>query len=169
MRNGQHLTQCKVEANLLYYYLPELESHWSVLNDDSSDDDDLSNDDSPDDGPSNNDSPNDGSSDDGLSDNDTPDDGLSKLLNAIRKEYLDLLIEYIKTIYASTTHTLFSLWESKEIIYNLLWALFKPGTLVYTTCFGTKKPRCVICDSGEEKTAKFRIKYYNIECRYRGF
>jgi hypothetical protein len=136
MRNEQYLTQSKVEADLLYHYLHELESHRSVLNGNSSDDDDLS----PDDGSSDDDSSNDGSSNDSSSDNDTPDDSPSKLLNAICKEHLDLLIEHIKTTYALTTHSLFLLWESKEITYNLLWALFKPGTLVYTTCFGTKKP-----------------------------
>jgi hypothetical protein len=183
MRNEQYLTQSKVEADLLYHYLPELESHRSILND-SSDNDDLHDDALPDDGSSDDDSSdhdspdddspddgssNDGSSDDGSSDNDTPDDGPPKPLNAIRKEHLDLLIEHIKTTYAPTTHSLFSLQESKEITYNLLWALFKPGALVYTTCFGSKKPRCVIYDSAEEKTSKFGVKYYNMECRYLDF
>jgi hypothetical protein len=94
---------------------------------------------------------------------------LNEPLNAIRKEHLDLLIEHIQTTYAPTTHRLFSLQESKEITYDLLCALFKPGALVYTTCFGTKKPRCVIYDSGEEKKLESGVKYYHMECRYLDF
>ena len=79
------------------------------------------------------------------------------------------MIEHIKTTYAPTTHSLFSLQESKEITYNLLWALFKPGALVYTTCLGTGKPRCVIYDSAEEKKLKSGLKYFHMECRYLDF
>jgi hypothetical protein len=68
-----------------------------------------------------------------------------------------------------TTHSLVSLQESKEITFDLLWALFKPGALVYTTCFGTRKPRCVIYGSGEEKISKSGVKYYEMECRYIDF
>jgi uncharacterized protein DUF7025 len=38
----------------------------------------------------------------------------------------------------------YDLQHGEIIIYGLLWALFKPSTLVYTTCLGTGKPRCVI-------------------------
>jgi hypothetical protein len=39
-----------------------------------------------------------------------------------------------------------------HITYDLLWALFKPGSHVYGRCFGTGEPRCVIFDAGEETT-----------------
>lgn len=51
------------------------------------------------------------------------------------------------------------------ITYDLLWALFKPGCHVYTKCFGTHKPRCVIFDAGEEITRN-GVTYYKLECRY---
>jgi hypothetical protein len=146
----------------------------SILNHDSSDDNTLSDDDSPNDGSSSDGSTDDGSTDDGSSDdgsfnNDTPNADPPKLLNATRKEHFDLLIKHIKTTYTSTTHSLFSLRESKEITYNLLWALFKPGALVYTTCSGSKKPRCVIYDSAEEKITKSGFEYFYMECRYLDF
>ncbi|KAH8769513.1 hypothetical protein BGZ57DRAFT_765583, partial [Hyaloscypha finlandica] len=50
-----------------------------------------------------------------------------------------------------------------EITYNLLLLLFKPNTLVYTRYFGTKKSRCVIYNSVEEK------KYFSIVYRYLDF
>jgi hypothetical protein len=149
----------KVEADLLYHYLPELESHRSNLNDDLLADessDDLSDGDSSDGD----------TSDDGSPDDDSPDD---ESLKATCKDHLDLLINYIKKTYSLISPSLSLLVESKEITYDLLWALFKPGALVYTTCPGTRKPRCVIYDSGEEKKSTFGVKYYHMECRYLDF
>lgn len=37
--------------------------------------------------------------------------------------------------------------------------------MVYTTCFGTDKPRCVIYDAGEEQETSTGLKYYKMECR----
>jgi hypothetical protein len=83
--------------------------------------------------------------------------------------HLNLLVDYIKRTYESTAETLVSLLESKEITYDLLWGLFKPNSLVYTTCFGTGKPRCVKYDSSEEKETRDGDKYRNLECRYIDF
>lgn len=52
-----------------------------------------------------------------------------------------------------------------HITYDLLWALFKPGCQVYTTCIGTKEPRCVIFDAGEERTHDGET-WFNLECRF---
>ena len=52
-------------------------------------------------------------------------------------EHLDLLLDFIKTAYASTTERLGPLLEKDQITYDLLWTLFKPNTLAYTKCFGT--------------------------------
>lgn len=52
-----------------------------------------------------------------------------------------------------------------HITYDLLWALFKPGSHVFTTCFGTKEPRCVIFDAGEEITQNDET-WFNLECRF---
>lgn len=58
------------------------------------------------------------------------------------------------------------LLEHDEITYDLLWALFTPKSMAYTTCFGTGKPRCVIYDTGEEQETSSGLKYYKMECRY---
>ena len=83
-------------------------------------------------------------------------------------KYLDLLIDYIKQAYESTTQRLVPLLENGEITYDLLWALFKPNSVAYTTCSGTKKPRCIKYDSGEEKTVN-GVEYFHIEGRYLDF
>ena len=51
----------------------------------------------------------------------------------------------------------------------MLWALFKPNTAVYTTCFGTGKPRCVKYQRGEERTTDSGVKYFHLECCYVDF
>ena len=62
-----------------------------------------------------------------------------------------------------TTQRLLPLLEHGEIMYNLLLMLFKPNTLVYTTCFSTKKPQCVMYDSTKEKTNRLKKKYLSID------
>src|ERR1700731_4466981 len=83
-------------------------------------------------------------------------------------KYLDLLIDYIKQAYESTTQRLVPLLENGEITYDLLWALFKPNSVAYATCSGTKKPRCIKYDFGEEKTVN-SVEYFHIEGRYLDF
>ena len=68
--------------------------------------------------------------------------------------------------YKSTAQRLLSLLENGEITYNLLLVLFKPNSMVYSTCFGTEKPRCVIYDDGEEGETSNGLKYYKMECQY---
>jgi hypothetical protein len=80
-----------------------------------------------------------------------------------------LLIEHLKKDCADTTNRLDSLLKSGKITYDLLWALFKSNTIVYTTCVGTLKPRCVVFDYGEEKTRKNETKYYGMTCHYLDF
>lgn len=80
-------------------------------------------------------------------------------------EHLRLLIGHLKHAYASISQRLESLLQHGHIPYDLLWALFKPGCYVYTTCFGTKEPRCVIFDAGEERTQTDEM-WFNLECRF---
>jgi hypothetical protein len=84
-------------------------------------------------------------------------------------KHLNLLIECVEKIYASTTERLLPLLEHGEITYDLLWALFKPNTPVFTTCSGTKNPRYVTYDSAEEKMNRWKMRYFNMDCRYFDF
>jgi hypothetical protein len=84
-------------------------------------------------------------------------------------EHLDLLLNFIRTAYASTTKRLGPLLEKHQITYELLWTLFKPNTLAYTKCFGTSQPRCVKYEFGERKKTKDGIEYFHIKARYLDF
>jgi hypothetical protein len=82
---------------------------------------------------------------------------------------VSLLVSYLEETYADTTTNLELLRRNGEITFDLLWALFKPNEAVFTTCHGTRKPRCVKFDFGEKKTTNSGARYWNIECRYRDF
>jgi len=81
-------------------------------------------------------------------------------------KHLSLLADFIKSKYASTTDRLIPLLENGETSYELLWALFKPDTIVYTTCLDTEKSLCFRFDMGEERTTATGITYFHMECRY---
>jgi hypothetical protein len=84
-------------------------------------------------------------------------------------KHLNLLVEYIRTAYISTTSRLASLLKNREITYDLLWALFKPNTEIYTTILDAEKPACYRYDSGTEKTTSTGVTYFHVECRLLDF
>ena len=86
----------------------------------------------------------------------------------LRLKHFNLLVDFVKKTYASTTTRLTALLEDREITYDLLWALFKPNMVVYSTCLGTGKPRCVKYHFGEERTTN-GIEYFHLECCYVDF
>ena len=59
--------------------------------------------------------------------------------------------------------------KAKEITYDLLWALFKANTLVYTTCRETKKLRCIKYVSAAEETTPSGVEYFYIKGSYLDF
>ena len=62
--------------------------------------------------------------------------------NDAKFKHLDLLVDYIRAAYISTSYHLASLLKNREITYDLLWALFKPNTEIYTTVLDAEKPAC---------------------------
>jgi hypothetical protein len=47
-------------------------------------------------------------------------------------DHLRLLLDHINSAYASVLARLAKLLASNDITYDLLWALFKPNSIVYT-------------------------------------
>ena len=76
---------------------------------------------------------------------------------------------YISESYTATSPRLAPLLKHHEITYNLLLFLFKPNDPVYTTCFGTSKPRCVKYEAGDEKNKSNGEKFCKLDCRYFDF
>lgn len=79
-------------------------------------------------------------------------------------------MDHVKDYYASTRERIRSLVEENgEITFDLLWALFKPNDVVYGTCFGTEKPRCIVFDFEEVRKLDDGTEYFHIEGRYLDF
>jgi hypothetical protein len=112
----------QIEQNLLYHYIPELETRACAIDD------------------------------------------------AFLQKQLSLLINHVKRSYALVRTRVRSLVAvHREITFNLLWTLFKPNDIVYGNCFGTKKPRCIIFDSGEIRKLDDGTEYFHIRGRYLDF
>lgn len=84
-------------------------------------------------------------------------------------EALGFLIQTIKNNYKSITERLTPLLAEGKITYDLLWALFKANDHIVTICRGSRKPRCVRYDFGEEKKTSQGVKYFELQCRYFDF
>lgn len=69
--------------------------------------------------------------------------------NTARLKHLGLLVNYIKSTHMSVTKSLDSLLPTGEITFDLLQAVFKPDSEVYTICPGTQEPTCFIFNHGE--------------------
>ncbi|KAI3226519.1 hypothetical protein DTO012A9_5567 [Penicillium roqueforti] len=80
-------------------------------------------------------------------------------------EHLLLLIDHLKHTYTSALQRLKSMLQHGHITYDLLWALFKPSCHIYTTCIGTKEPRYIVFDAGEEMTQNDET-WLNLKCRF---
>ncbi|KAI9891861.1 MAG: hypothetical protein M1814_002246 [Vezdaea aestivalis] len=83
-------------------------------------------------------------------------------------EHLNHLTGYLDKHFTSQARKFQSLLEHREITFNLLWALFKPNTLVYTKCAGSDEPRCLKFDFGQEKKTPEGVKYFKLDCRFLG-
>ncbi|PVI01842.1 hypothetical protein DM02DRAFT_654094 [Periconia macrospinosa] len=78
-----------------------------------------------------------------------------------------LLLRYIDEDYKDIRKTLKPMLKAGTITYNLVWALFKPNTIIYTPTYGNKDdPRCFKVDYCYEEEDWFGNKKWNIEGRY---
>ncbi|KAJ8227486.1 hypothetical protein LV160_009067, partial [Aspergillus fumigatus] len=80
--------------------------------------------------------------------------------------HLTLLIKHLEEAYESTTGQMSSLLTHRKITYDLLWAFFKPGALLYLTCPSTGLPRCVRYSCGKETKTVRKGDCFEIQCQY---
>ena len=81
-------------------------------------------------------------------------------------QHLELLIQYLTDHYAETIKRRNALLDHSEISFDLLWCLFQPNTLVYTTCSGSDQPRCLKFELGQMKVSPQGEVFFQLECRY---
>lgn len=87
--------------------------------------------------------------------------------NETKRKHVKVLLKYLDKDYASTKKTLYPMLESGIITFDLLWALYKPNTLAYTTTYGSvDEPRAFKIELAEKEFSFMKGEWYNIEGRY---
>ncbi|XXG95191.1 Calcium channel yvc1 [Hypoxylon texense] len=84
-----------------------------------------------------------------------------------KRRHLRILIKYLDTDHAETKKSLYPMLENGLITFDLLWALWKPNTLAYTTTYGSvDEPRVFKVDVAEKHYSIVRGEFYYIEGKY---
>ena len=84
-----------------------------------------------------------------------------------KRNHLKLLVKYLDTDYAKIKESLTPMLENGIITFELLWALWKPHTLAYTTTYGTSsEPRVFKVDMAHEHESIIAGKFYGIHGKY---
>ncbi|CAZ80006.1 unnamed protein product [Tuber melanosporum] len=81
-------------------------------------------------------------------------------------DQVKLLIGYLNTDYAGVKATLYPLLANSMITFDLLWALLKPNTMMYTTCAGSNEPRAFKLEYAQKESSFMRGKWWGIEGKY---
>jgi hypothetical protein len=91
----------------------------------------------------------------------------ARKLAALKAAHLRVLVKYLDTDYAETKKTLYPLLESNMITFDLLWALFKPNTIAYTTTYGhTDEPRAFKIEYASKESSFMKGSWYMVEGKY---
>ena len=86
---------------------------------------------------------------------------------ATKAKHLGILIKYLDKDYAETKKTLYPMLERNMTSFDLLWALFKPNSIAYTTTYGdTDHPRAFKIDYATKESHFMKGTWYNIEGKY---
>ncbi|KAI1759795.1 hypothetical protein GGR53DRAFT_523588 [Hypoxylon sp. FL1150] len=84
-----------------------------------------------------------------------------------KRRHLRVLIKYLDIDHAETKKSLYPMLENGLITFDLLWALWKPNTLAYTTTYGSvDEPRVFKVDVAEKHYSIVRGEFYYIEGKY---
>lgn len=85
----------------------------------------------------------------------------------LQKTLCKTLVTYIDEDYADTKKTLYPLLEAGNITFDLLWALFKPNEVAFTSCYGAwDEPRCFKVEYANKFSTMQRGEWYCIEGKY---
>ncbi|PHH92424.1 hypothetical protein CDD83_7493 [Cordyceps sp. RAO-2017] len=87
-----------------------------------------------------------------------------------KRKQLKVLIKYLDKDYAKIKESLYPMLDSGVITFDLLWALWKPNTLVYGTTYGSvEDPRVFKVDMAYHQSTIMRGDFYFLEGKYLEF
>ncbi|ATY59287.1 AAA family ATPase, putative [Cordyceps militaris CM01] len=85
----------------------------------------------------------------------------------LKTMHLKILLKYLRKDYADIKRQVDSLLRNGLITFELLWALWKPKSLVYTTSFGDDdEPRVFRVESVERHVNMQKGEFYHIDGKY---
>ncbi|KAF2401891.1 P-loop containing nucleoside triphosphate hydrolase protein [Trichodelitschia bisporula] len=81
--------------------------------------------------------------------------------------HVELLVSYLDIDYDETKKVLYPLLKTGHITFDLLWALFKPNTIAFTSTYGNlDDPRCFKVDRVTKESNFMGQEWYSVEGRY---
>ncbi|KAF5243476.1 hypothetical protein FAUST_2832 [Fusarium austroamericanum] len=84
-----------------------------------------------------------------------------------KRKHLKVLIKYLDHDFESTKESLHPMLESGLITFDLLWALWKPNTLAYTTTYGsTQEPRVFKVEMAQLHRSIMKGEFYYVDGKY---
>ncbi|OHW99646.1 AAA family ATPase [Colletotrichum incanum] len=87
-----------------------------------------------------------------------------------KRQHLKVLLKYLDKDYAHIKKSLYPMLENGLITFDLLWALFKPNTLVYTTTYGSPdQPRIFKVEQAEKLSSITKGDFYWVDGKYLEF
>ncbi|RDA84341.1 hypothetical protein CP532_4946 [Ophiocordyceps camponoti-leonardi (nom. inval.)] len=87
-----------------------------------------------------------------------------------KRKHLKVLIAYLDEDYAKIKDSLYPMLDSGIITFDLLWALWKPNTLIYGTTYGSgEDPRVFKVDMAYHHSTIMRGNSYIVEGKYLEF
>jgi hypothetical protein len=85
----------------------------------------------------------------------------------LKIKHIKVLLKYFDKDYAEVKKTLYPMLESGLISFDLLWALYKPNTIAYSSTYGsTTEPRAFRVEYAEKEFSFMKGEWYNIEGKY---
>ncbi|KAK7955706.1 uncharacterized protein PG986_004928 [Apiospora aurea] len=84
-----------------------------------------------------------------------------------KRRHLKVLIKYLDKDYAQVKKNLYPLLDNGLITFDLLWALWKPNTLVFTTTYGSPEEHRVFkAEIAEKHYSMLKGETYYVEGKY---
>jgi hypothetical protein len=82
-------------------------------------------------------------------------------------KHLRVMVKYLDKDYAETKKNLYPLLENGMITFDLMWALYKPNSIAYSSTYGdSEEPRAFKIDFATKESHFMRGTWYTVEGRY---
>lgn len=86
---------------------------------------------------------------------------------SVKAQHLRVLVKYLDKDYSEIKTSLYPMLENGMITFDLLWALFKPGTIAHCSTYGdADEPRAFRIEMANKESHFLKGTWYTIEGKY---